>query len=140
MAINNLQVELQKINQIIPKIEKYDGKSLDVVPDDIKRELSQIKIIPPFTASGLEKVNRFINNLYIGKYIIEGKIKKRTQVVKKTEGEKPEIPSTDKQSVDMSRPTIPRPRPLEKKPPEFIPTTIDSVSSTPRPRKKPQNY
>lgn len=85
MSLESLQQELNKINNILPKIIEYDGKILSEVPADLRKELSQIKIIPSLTSSGLEKVEKIIDNLYLVQVIVEGKLgKNETDKVEKS--------------------------------------------------------
>lgn len=71
MSLQDLEKELNSIKKIIPELKKYSGQAVSILPLDIKNNLKQIKMLPPVTSGGFEKIDTILKNLYIAKDVIE---------------------------------------------------------------------
>lgn len=103
--------ELNKIKNLIPKLQPYWQREIRGLPDDLSKELKTIKVIPHLTTSGLETVNSSLEYLYFAQINLEEMIKK--------EKEGTTISSTP----ELAKAKTPNPVPLPKtNPAAAIPT------------------
>lgn len=81
----SLQDQLNKIENLLPKIERFADSRLMDIPDVFRKELSGIKIIPQFTAGGVESMISVLNSLYFAQYYAKKALKEEKPTVKKIE-------------------------------------------------------
>lgn len=121
MALEDLEQELKKIDQLLPKIEPFWQRHLSDLAKETLAELDNIKVIPAHTSGGLESVSSVINNLYMAKVNIK-------QELENPEGlsDNPQIPKIEANPVFSK--TTPLPTSVIKKP---LPTQIPSPATPP---------
>jgi len=71
MVSNALLLEQKKIQAIVPKLEPYWQREIHELPDDLKKQLQDIKAIPPLTTGGLERVKSVLESLVLTDINIE---------------------------------------------------------------------
>lgn len=77
MAISQQEIisELKKTNQVIFDLKNFiegrEGMIIDELPDNLKKSLLQLKMLPPISSTGLEKLERILEDLYIAQYILK---------------------------------------------------------------------
>lgn len=144
MSLESLRAQLEKINSLLPNIERFeDGKLMDL-PEVYRKELNQITIIPQFTTSGIESMVGVLNYLYSAQYYAKktlGLIEVKTPAPKPVSA-KPVIQPNVVKSV-LSKPikkpipstppipAIPTNPPASPSPQKVVPTSTESGSRPP---------
>lgn len=138
MPSNFLLQELNKIKKLIPKLEPYWRREARELPDDLKKELYQIKAIPPLTSGGLESVNSILETLFLAQLNIEDLDKETTAVPTLKQPippKKPEAPTTTAPTNLSVIPKINLPAPSVK--PQQIPPVSQKPPAFPQVKSKP---
>lgn len=69
------QEELKKTNQVIFDLKNFiegrEGMIIDELPDNLKSSLLELKMLPAISSTGLEKIARILEDLYIAQYILK---------------------------------------------------------------------
>jgi hypothetical protein len=143
MADVFFQNELNKINNLIPKLERFSDLNLADIPEIYKKEIASIKIVPQFTSGGVESMVSVLNTLYFAKYMVEAELKPASQSLPQT----PDVnknPTTEKpmdivktQST-LTKETTPAPKIIPK--PVTNPTQPPPCQNYPSPSKVEEKY
>lgn len=104
MNIPELEEELRKIRNILPKLKPYWQDHLNEIPNSLKQEIKTLKIVPPFTSGGLEPMKSVLNTIYWAEYIVEEEINKRKGIKKPEEKTKKilEFPALEEKKPSSS--------------------------------------
>ena len=81
MSLKTLEVELDKAKAIIPKLQPFWQDRLADLPEDLRKELNRIGIIPQFTKAGIEPIANILIILYIAEIIAEKCLKEGQKAV-----------------------------------------------------------
>lgn len=121
----NLQNELKKIQELLPKIERFGDLKLGEIPEVYRKEINDIKIIPQFTAGGIESMISVLNNLYFAEYYA------KENLTKPDVSPTAPIPNITPQANPITPKPVPPPAPLKPTPkPMPNPTIVPSPSPT----------
>lgn len=141
MVSNFLLAEQKKIKAIVPKMEPYWQREVRELPDDLKKELLDIKAIPPLTTSGLEGVKSVLESLTIADINIKEMDKKDKIVAEMPVLKAPTPPKTAPTptlpSISQKPAPIPAPPQTNLLPTETTNLPIKTNINLPAPSTKP---
>lgn len=129
MADVFFQNELNKINALIPKLERFSDLKLADIPEIYRKEIASINVVPQFTSGGIESMVSVLNTLYFAKYMLEAELKPAVQ-------ELPKVPETPKKITPIEKPIdiVKTKETILKKPVVITPKIVPDV---PKPISKP---
>lgn len=71
LSQNAIQQQLDLTNQMIQKLNEYQDRTINNLPDNIQLSLKKLPVYKNMTSSGFEKVSSILMRLYISQYYLQ---------------------------------------------------------------------
>jgi len=109
MSTDQLKIELQKIEKAIGVLESYKNRQVQDLPEETRKFIFSIKVIPDITAGGLEECLMVLTHLYWARYLVNREISERENPIKATSPSSAPAPTTPSM-IQAKSPASPAPK------------------------------